>query len=34
MDSIPDLGLKEMKLIKGEFIENVITPTLPEELGK
>ena len=33
MDSIPDVSLGQMKVIKGEFIENIITPVAIDELG-
>ena len=33
MDSIPDVSLSQMKLIKGEFIEKIITPDITDTLG-
>jgi hypothetical protein len=33
MDSIPDISLGQMKIIKGEFIEKIITPEAIDELG-
>ena len=33
MDSIPEISLGQMKLIKTNFIDVLITPTLADELG-
>jgi hypothetical protein len=33
MDSIPEVSLAQMKVIKGKLMENLITPSLAEELG-
>ena len=33
MDSIPEVNLGQMKLIKTNFIDKVITPTFADELG-
>lgn len=33
MDTIPDVSLGQMKVIKGEFIENIITQEVIDNLG-
>ena len=33
MDSIPEVSLAQMKIIKTEMMDNVVTPTLADELG-
>lgn len=33
MDSIPDVTLAQMKIIKTNLMDALITPTLAEELG-
>lgn len=33
MDAIPEVSLGQMKSIKGNLMDRVITPTLGEELG-
>jgi hypothetical protein len=33
MDNVPEISLAQMKVIKGEMIDNIITPGLIEELG-
>ena len=33
MDSIPEVTLAQMKVIKSNLMDNLITPTLAEELG-
>lgn len=33
MDSIPEVSLGQMKVIKSEMMDKVITPTLSDELG-
>ena len=33
MDAIPEVSLSQMKVIKAEFMDHVITPTLSDELG-
>lgn len=33
MDNLPEVQLSEMKIIKGNLIDKVVTPTLSEELG-
>ena len=33
MDSIPDVSLQQMKLIKGEFIEKIINQEVIDNLG-
>jgi hypothetical protein len=33
MDSIPDISLAMMKVVKGEFIEKIITPDVIDSLG-
>ena len=33
MDSIPEVSLAQMKVIKTEMMDNVVTPTLADELG-
>jgi hypothetical protein len=33
MDSMPDVTLSQLKIIKGEFIEKIISPELIETLG-
>ena len=33
MDSIPEVSLAQMKVIKAEMMDNIITPTLAEDLG-
>ena len=33
MDSIPEVSLQQMKVIKSEMMDKVITPTLADELG-
>ena len=33
MDSIPEVSLAQMKVIKGEMMDKVITPHLGDELG-
>ena len=33
MESIPDVSLQQMKIIKSELMDKVITPTLADELG-
>ena len=33
MDSIPEVSLAQMKIIKTEMMDNVLTPTLSDELG-
>ena len=33
MDSIPEVSLAQMKVIKTEMMDKVITPTLADELG-
>ena len=33
MDSIPEVSLQQMKVIKTQLMDRVITPTLSEELG-
>ena len=33
MDTMPEVSLAQMKLIKVEFMDKIITPTLTEELG-
>ena len=33
MDSIPEVSLAQMKVIKAEFMDGIITPTLADELG-
>ena len=33
MDAIPEVSLAQMKAIKGNLMDRVITPTLAEELG-
>ena len=33
MDSIPEVSLGQMKMIKTNFIDKIITPTFADELG-
>ena len=33
MDSIPEVSLAQMKVVKAEMMDNIITPTLIDELG-
>jgi len=33
MDSIPDISLSQMKSIKGDFMEQIITPEAIDQLG-
>lgn len=33
MDSMPDVSLSQLKIIKGEFMEKIISPELIETLG-
>jgi len=33
MDSIPEVTLAQMKIIKSNLMDTLITPTLTEELG-
>ena len=33
MDNLPEVQLSEMKIIKGNLIDKVVTPTLSDELG-
>ena len=33
MDSIPEVTLAQMKVVKSNLMDNLITPTLAEELG-
>ena len=33
MDSIPEVSLSQMKVIKAEFMDGIITPQLADELG-
>ena len=33
MDSIPDISLSQMKLVKGEFIDRLISPEVIDSLG-
>ena len=33
MDSIPEVSLAQMKVIKSDMMDKVITPTLADELG-
>lgn len=33
MESIPDVTLAQLKIIKTNLMDNLITPTLAEELG-
>jgi hypothetical protein len=33
MDSIPEVSLSQMKIIKSELMDKVITPTMADELG-
>lgn len=33
MDSIPEVTLQQMKVIKTQLMDRVITPTLADELG-
>ena len=33
MDTIPDISLGQMKIIKGEFMEKIITQEVIENLG-
>ena len=33
VDSIPEISLQQMKLIKADFMEKIITPELVDTLG-
>lgn len=33
MDSIPDISLAQMKIIKGEFMEKIVTSEIVSQLG-
>lgn len=33
MDSIPEISLSQMKVIKGEFMEKIVTPDIMDTLG-
>ena len=33
VDSIPEISLQQMKLIKSDFMEKIITPEIIENLG-
>lgn len=33
MDTLPEISLQEMKVLKRDLIDKVVTPTLADELG-